>query len=125
MKSSICLFNLRKICDGGLTSIVLVHLTWYDPNARRTNEKGPQICRYCQSANDSDEIHDITEDINKLQEKNPKAEELKQSAIISTLESKTENVIFQNITQDEIVSSEKSSSGLKDQHRLTWKLGEK
>jgi len=59
-------------------------------------------------------MHDITEDINKLQEKHPKAEELKQSAIISTLETKTENVIFQNITQDEIVSSGKSSSGLKD-----------
>jgi len=58
--------------------------------------------------------HEIAEDIiNKLQETHLKAKEIKQSAmmIISTPETKTENVIFENITQAEIASSAKSSSG--------------
>jgi len=61
---------------------------------------------------DIDGKHDITTDIkNKLKEKHPKAAELKQSAIIDKLETKTERVIFENITQDDILSITKNSSG--------------
>jgi len=40
----------------------------------------------------------------KLKEKHPKAAELKQSAITDKPETKTERVIFENITQDDITS---------------------
>ena len=63
-------------------------------------------------ASDIDEKHDITTDIKKkLKEKHPKAAELKQSAIIDKPEIKTERVIFKNITQDDITSNTKNSSG--------------
>jgi len=56
--------------------------------------------------------HDITTDIKKkLKEKHPKVAELKQSAIIEKPENKTGRVIFENITQDEITSNTKNSSG--------------
>jgi len=63
-------------------------------------------------ANDIDGKHDITADIKKkLKEKHPKAAELKQSAIIDKLETKTERVIFESITQDDITSNTINSSG--------------
>jgi len=63
-------------------------------------------------ANDIDGKHDITEDIKKkLKEKHLKAAELKQSAIIDKPETKTERVIFENITQDDITSNTNNSSG--------------
>jgi len=55
---------------------------------------------------------EITTDIKKkLKEKHPKAVQLKQSALIDKLETKTERVIFENITQDDITSNTKNSSG--------------
>jgi len=63
-------------------------------------------------ANDIDGKHDITEDIKKkLKENHLKAAELKQSAIIDKPETKTERVIFENITQDDITSNTNNSSG--------------
>jgi len=63
-------------------------------------------------ASDIDGKHDITPDIKKkLKEKHPKAAELKQSAITDKPETKTERVIFENITQDDITSNTKNSSG--------------
>ena len=47
----------------------------------------------------------------KLKEKHQKVAELKQSAIIDKHETKTERVIFENITQDDITSNTKNSSG--------------
>ena len=68
--------------------------------------------RFVDHAGDIDGKHDITTDIKKKQkEKHPKAAELKQSAIIDEPETKTERVIFENITQDEIASNTKNSSG--------------
>ena len=62
-------------------------------------------------ASDIDGKHDITTDIKKkLKEKHPKAAELKQSAIIDKPEIKTERVIFENITQDDITSTTENSS---------------
>jgi len=56
--------------------------------------------------------HDIATDIKKkLKEKHPKAAELKQSAIIDKPETKTERVICENITQDDITSINSSGSG--------------
>jgi len=56
--------------------------------------------------------HDITTDIKKkLKEKHPKAAELKQSAITDEPETKTQRVIFENITQDDITSTTKNSLG--------------
>ena len=64
------------------------------------------------NANDINGKHDITTDIKKkLKDKCPKAAELKQSATIDKPETKTERVIFGNITQNEIISNAKSSSG--------------
>ena len=64
------------------------------------------------NANDINREHDITTDIKKkLKEKHPKAAELKQSAVIDKPETKTERVIFENITQDEIASNTKNSLG--------------
>jgi len=63
-------------------------------------------------ARDIDGKHDITTDIKKkLKEKHPKAAELKQSAIIDKHETKTERVVFENITQDDITTTIKLSSG--------------
>ena len=63
-------------------------------------------------ASDINGKHDITTDIKKkLKEKHPKAAELKQSAIIDKHETITERVIFENITQDDITSTTKNSSG--------------
>ena len=63
-------------------------------------------------ASDVDGKHDITTDIKKkLKEKHPKAAELKQSPITDKPEIKTEKVIFENITQDDITSNTKNSSG--------------
>jgi len=63
-------------------------------------------------ASDINGKHDITTDIKKkLKEKHPKAAELKQSTIIDKHETKTERVIFENITQDDIISTTKNSSG--------------
>jgi len=62
-------------------------------------------------ASDIDGKHDITTDIKKLKEKHPKAAELKQSAITDKPEIKTERLIFENITQDDITSTTKNSSG--------------
>jgi len=63
-------------------------------------------------ASDIDGKHDITTDIKKkLKEKHPKVAELKQSAITDKPETKTERVIFENITQDDITSITKNSSG--------------
>ena len=63
-------------------------------------------------ASDIDKKHDITTDIKKkFKEKHPKAAELKQSAIIHKPETKSERVIFENITQDEIASNTKNSLG--------------
>jgi len=63
-------------------------------------------------ASDNNGKHNITTDIKKkLKEKHPKAAELKQSAIIDKHETKTERVISENITQDEIASDTKNSSG--------------
>jgi len=57
-------------------------------------------------ASDIDGKHDITTDIEKkLKEKHPKAAELKQSAITDKPETKTERVIFEIITQDDITST--------------------
>jgi len=71
--------------------------------------------RFVDTANDTDGKHYITGDIIKLQEKHPKAEETKQSTITSTPETKTGNVIFENITQDKIASSAKVHLGMEDQ----------
>jgi len=50
--------------------------------------------------------HDITTEIKKkLKEKHPKVAELKQSAITDKPETKTERVIFENITQEDITSN--------------------
>jgi len=58
------------------------------------------------TTNDIDGKYDITGDIiKKLKEQHPKAEKIKQSTIIPV--TKTENVIFENIAQEEIVSSSK------------------
>jgi len=68
--------------------------------------------RFVDHASDIEGKHDITTDIKKkLKEKHPKAAELKQCAITDKLETKTEKVIFENITQDEIASNTKCSSG--------------
>ena len=68
--------------------------------------------RFVDNANDINREHDITTDIKKkLKEKHPKAAELKQSAVIDKPETKTERVIFENITQDEIASNTKNSLG--------------
>jgi len=68
--------------------------------------------RFVDHGSDIDRKHDITTDITKkLKEKHPKAAKLKQSAIIDRPETKTERVIFVNITQDEIASNTKHSSG--------------
>jgi len=77
------------------------------------------------NANDIKGKHSITIDIKKkLKDKHPKAAELKQSAIIDKPETKPDRIIFENITQDEIISNSKTHWGLEDQHRLTWKHGE-
>jgi len=61
----------------------------------------------------TDGKHDITTDIKKkLKEKHPKAVELKQSAIIDKPETKTERVIFENITHDEIASNNQKFIGV-------------
>ena len=63
-------------------------------------------------ASDIDGKHDITTDIKKkLKVKQPKAAELKQSAITDKPETKAERVIFENITQDDITSNTENSSG--------------
>ena len=68
--------------------------------------------RIVNHASDINGKHDITTDIKKKhKEKHPKAAELKQSAIIDKHETKTERVIFENITQDDITSNTKNSSG--------------
>jgi len=68
--------------------------------------------KFVDNANDIKGKHDITTDIKKkLKDKHPKAAELKQSAIIDKPETKTERVIFENITQGEIISNAKNSSG--------------
>ena len=68
--------------------------------------------RIVNHASDIDGKHDITADIKKkLKEKHPKAAELKQSAITNKPETKTERVIFENITRDDITSNTKNSSG--------------
>jgi len=68
--------------------------------------------RFVDNANDIDGKHNITTDIlKKLKEKHPKVVELQQSAITDKPETKTGRVIFENITQDEITSSAKNSSG--------------
>jgi len=81
--------------------------------------------RFVDHDSDIDGKHDITTDIKKkLKEKHPRAAELKQSAIIDKLETKTERVIFENITQDEIVSNTKNSSGSGRQTQIdmdTWR----
>jgi len=62
--------------------------------------------KFVDNANDIKGNHDITTDIKKkLKDKHPKAAELEQSAIIDKPETKTERVIFENITQDEIISN--------------------
>ena len=69
-----------------------------------------QALKIVDHASDIDGKHDITTDIKKkLKEKHPNAAELKQSAIIDKPE--TETVIFENITQDDITSNTKNSSG--------------
>jgi len=69
--------------------------------------------------------HDITTDIKKkLKENHPKAAELKQSAITDKPETKTERIIFENITQDDITSNTKNSSGSRWQTQInmdTWR----
>ena len=68
--------------------------------------------KFVDNANDINGKHDITADIKKkLKDKHPKVAELKQSAIIDKPETKTERVIFENITQDKIMSNAKKSSG--------------
>jgi len=68
--------------------------------------------RFVDHASDIDRKHDLTTDIKKkLKEKHPKAAELKQSAIIDKPETKTDRVIFENITQDEIASNTKNLLG--------------
>ena len=63
-------------------------------------------------ANDIDGKHDITIDIQKkLKEKHPNVAELKQSGIINKPETNAERVISENITQDDIKSNTKNSSG--------------
>ena len=63
-------------------------------------------------ANDIDGKHDITIDIQKkLKEKHPNVAELKQSGIIDKPETNAERVISENITQDDIKSNTKNSSG--------------
>jgi len=84
--------------------------------------------KFVDYASDIDGKHDITTDIKKkLKEKHPKAAELKQSAIIDRPETKTERVIFENITQDELVSNTKNSSGSggPTQIDMEWIPGEK
>jgi len=77
-------------------------------------------------ANDINGKHDITTDIQKeAQRKHPKVVELKQSAIIDKPITKTERIIFENITQDTLHPILKTHQGLEDQHRLTWIPGEK
>jgi len=49
--------------------------------------------------------------IKKLKEKHPQAAELQQSAITDKTETKTERVIFESTTHDEITSNTKNSSG--------------
>jgi len=76
-------------------------------------------------ANDIYGKHEITEDIiKKLKAKHPKTAEIKQPAITSTPETNTENVIFEDITQNEIASSARSSSvygGLTQTDMETWR----
>jgi len=68
--------------------------------------------KFVDHASHIDRKHDITTDIKKkLKEKHPKTAELKQCAITDMPETKTERVIFENITQDEIASITKNSSG--------------
>jgi len=68
--------------------------------------------KFVDNANDINGKHDITTDIKKkLKDKHPKVAELKQSAILDKPKTKTERVIFENITQDEIISNAKNSSG--------------
>jgi len=68
--------------------------------------------RFVDNANDINRKHDIATDIiKKLKEKQPKSAELKQSGKTDKPETKTERVIFENITQDEIASNTKNSSG--------------
>ena len=63
-------------------------------------------------ANDINGKHDITIDIQKkLKEKHPNVAELKQSGIIDKPETNAERVISENITQDDIKSNTKNSSG--------------
>ena len=67
---------------------------------------------FVDNVNDINGKHDITTDIKKkLKDNHPKVAELKQSAIIDKPETKTERVIFENKTQDEIISNAKKSSG--------------
>ena len=81
--------------------------------------------RFVDNTNDNNGKHDITTDIKKkLKEKHPKAAELKQSAIIDEPETKTERVIFENITQGEIASNAKNTSGSGGQTQIdmgTWR----
>ena len=91
-------------------------------NATRTGEKGPQICDNVNDINGKYEI--TTDNIKKLKEKHPQAVELKQSAIIDKSETKTEKVIFENITQDEIASNTKNLSGSGEPTQIgmeTWR----
>ena len=68
--------------------------------------------RFVDNASDIDGKHDITTDIiKKLKEKPAQAVELKQSAITDKPETKTEGITFENITQVEIASNTKNSSG--------------
>ena len=81
--------------------------------------------KFVDNANDIKGKHDITTDIKKkLKDKHPKAAELKQSAIIDKPETKTERVIFENITQGEIISNAKNSWGSGEPTQIdmdTWK----
>jgi len=68
--------------------------------------------RFVDHGSDIDGKHDTTTDIKKkLKQKHPKVAELKQSAIIDRPKTKTERVIFENITHDEIASNAKNSLG--------------
>ena len=64
------------------------------------------------NANNIDGKHDVTTGIiKKLREKHPQALEPEQSVITNKPETKTERVIFENVTQDEIASGTTNSSG--------------
>ena len=101
----------------GITLLLLVRATYIYFCSSRTSRswwiiQSTQHRRRGCNTSDIDGKHDITAGIKKkLKEKHPKAAELKQSAIIDKPKTKTERVIFENITQDEIASNTKNSSG--------------